>query len=265
MCGLDVVDLACDIELIDRPRDGIRRDSSEYLFLLLQASGRAVMEQANRQTTLHPGDLYLLDSTRVAKLAYQREPSRLLSLHLPRATLLAQTNGNLRIGERLAAHRPEAARLHRIFADGLSGQESAATATPEHLFDLARLAFSGEPDDCDGQALDSTAGRYLLAVREIEANLSRPELSLPWLARRVGISERQLQRDFLSHGESFVRLLRERRLMLAAEKMELARRTNRPARIIDIAFDAGFRDLSNFNRAFRARFACRPSEYAAAS
>jgi AraC-like DNA-binding protein len=33
-----------------------------------------------------------------------------------------------------------------------------------------------------------------------------------------------------------------------------------PRRIIDIAYAVGFGDLSNFNRAFRARFGCTPSD-----
>ena len=34
-----------------------------------------------------------------------------------------------------------------------------------------------------------------------------------------------------------------------------------PARIIDIAFDCGFGDVSNFNRAFRAEFGVSPRAY----
>jgi AraC-like DNA-binding protein len=34
-----------------------------------------------------------------------------------------------------------------------------------------------------------------------------------------------------------------------------------PERVIDIAFDCGFRDVSNFNRAFRAEFGVNPSLY----
>jgi len=45
--------------------------------------------------------------------------------------------------------------------------------------------------------------------------------------------------------------LREAALRLAAE----------PAKILDIALDCGFADLSNFNRAFRAEFGVNPRAY----
>jgi AraC family transcriptional regulator len=34
-----------------------------------------------------------------------------------------------------------------------------------------------------------------------------------------------------------------------------------PARILDVALDAGFGDVSNFNRAFRAEFGVSPRFY----
>ena len=49
--------------------------------------------------------------------------------------------------------------------------------------------------------------------------------------------------------------LREAAMRLAAE----------PAKIIDIAFDCGFGDLSSFNRAFRAEFGVSPRAYRGAA
>jgi len=45
--------------------------------------------------------------------------------------------------------------------------------------------------------------------------------------------------------------LRKAALRLAAE----------PAKVIDIAFDSGFGDVSNFNRSFRAEFGVSPRAY----
>jgi AraC-like DNA-binding protein len=36
---------------------------------------------------------------------------------------------------------------------------------------------------------------------------------------------------------------------------------NEPAKIVDIALDCGFGDVSNFNRAFRAEFGVSPRAY----
>jgi AraC-like DNA-binding protein len=56
-------------------------------------------------------------------------------------------------------------------------------------------------------------------------------------------------------GASFTSRLNELRLHKAAEL--LAHRGER--RIIDIAFECGFNDLSYFNRCFRRRFGLTPS------
>jgi AraC-like DNA-binding protein len=50
--------------------------------------------------------------------------------------------------------------------------------------------------------------------------------------------------------------VRRARLRRAAERL-LAE----PSRIIDIALDSGFSDVSNFNHAFRAEFGVSPSSY----
>lgn len=49
-------------------------------------------------------------------------------------------------------------------------------------------------------------------------NLAWPDLSLSWLTRAIGISERQSQRNFLGRGTGFIQLLREKRLAMAAAR-----------------------------------------------
>ena len=82
-------------------------------------------------------------------------------------------------------------------------------------------------------------------------------LSLTSLAREFGISERYVQLIFEEMGTSFTQYLLEQRLRLAHRML------HNPAldhwRISDIAFGAGFGDLSHFNKTFRRRFGDTPS------
>ena len=72
-------------------------------------------------------------------------------------------------------------------------------------------------------------------------------------ARRL-LSEVGLQSDVSSPHQYVLRLrLREAALRLAADPD--------PIKIVEIAFDAGFGDVSNFNRAFRAEFGMSPRRY----
>ena len=57
-------------------------------------------------------------------------------------------------------------------------------------------------------------------------------------------------------GGSFISYVNDRRLTSAAERL---RRSD--DKIVTIAEDAGFENLSNFNRQFKARYGMTPREY----
>lgn len=261
LCGLDIANFAGNLRRIDRTRRGVRLDDYEHLYLLVQLSGSTRVEQLDCSSNLLPGTLYLLDSTRPVQLVFDRAWTHCLSLHLPRAASLAESVAPLRVGEVLNVTAPAARRLHSYILDAAHNRKSTTQAKPEYLLDLTRLAFGADDSENLVSRTLSQGSRFELAVREMEAFVTKPELSLTWLADRIGISARQLERDFQAHDTSFVQVMREQRLKLACNLVELAKRGGSEARITDIAFASGFRDLSNFNRAFRARFGLTPRDY----
>jgi AraC-like DNA-binding protein len=263
ICGLDVADFSCNIDKIERTPDGIRRDDQEHLFLLMQISGRSILQRADQQTSLLPGDLCLLDSTTPVTLNFGGNYIQYLSLHLPRASLLLEADRNLLVGERLSADNEACARLRRYISDWIRQGKKPAASAPDYLLDLTRLTFTPNGIANTAAIMSSDLSRYELAIRDIDIHLNRPELSLEWLARRIGISPRQLERDFLANNSCFVELLRERRLKLVVETMEIRCRLGKDIRITEVAFDCGFRDISNFNRAFRAYFNDTPRHFLA--
>lgn len=83
-------------------------------------------------------------------------------------------------------------------------------------------------------------------------------LRLPEVARRIGASERALQRAFAEHGElSFSDELRSRRLEVASR---LLRGTDLP--VGAIARRVGYGDHAPFTKAFRRQHAMSPRTYA---
>ena len=98
--------------------------------------------------------------------------------------------------------------------------------------------------------------RVTRVVRQIERH---PEgnLTLGGLAREAGLSPYHFLRTFqhltgLTPHQYILRArLREAALRLTADR----------TRILDIALDSGFGDVSNFNRAFRAEFGVSPRAY----
>lgn len=262
--GLDMASVACDLDLIDRSPEGIRRDESEYIFLFAQLSGRSLIEQQGHQDIVEAGEFYLLDSTRVAQIHYRGRSAHLLSVHLPRGAFLLEADNRLAIGQTLRSDHPMNAPMRALFTEGRGAWRRSwhRDRDPSFLFDLTRIAFTPEQETMDATRMSSRENRFELAVSVMERSLADPQLSLGWLARQIGISERQLQRDFLENGTSFVQLLRKKRLALATELLSLHRDDERTINITEVAMRSGFNDISNFNRSFKGRYGCSPTAFA---
>ena len=93
---------------------------------------------------------------------------------------------------------------------------------------------------------------------DIDRHLLDGPLSLPGLAARHGISTRYLHRLFEGEGTTCARFVLDRRLALAHRRLRDPRFAGRT--ISSIAHDAGFGDLSYFNRTFRRRYDITPSD-----
>src|SRR5262245_6858306 len=98
--------------------------------------------------------------------------------------------------------------------------------------------------------------RVTEAIRAIE---KRPDetLTLAGLARLAGLSRFHFLRIFESlTGVTPHQYLMRARLRLAATRLQTG-----TSKILDIALDSGFGDVSNFNRTFRAEFGVSPRAY----
>jgi AraC family transcriptional regulator len=93
-------------------------------------------------------------------------------------------------------------------------------------------------------------------VRRMEQDAESPH-SVRELARDAGLSPYYFLRTFHSvTGVTPHQYLRRVRLRQAATRLRIERK-----KIVDIALDCGFDDISSFNRAFRAEFGVSPRAY----
>ena len=98
--------------------------------------------------------------------------------------------------------------------------------------------------------------RVTRTIRGIERHLDAG-LTLDALARRARLSPYHFLRTFERLTGST-----PHQYVLRARLREAARRlTSEPGKVVDIALDCGFRDVSNFNRAFRAEFGASPRSF----
>lgn len=129
----------------------------------------------------------------------------------------------------------------------------------EHLCDLVNLVLGARCSDADTGCLrGARAARLALLKSDIAANLSNNELSLDWLTRRHGMGQRAIRNLFYAEGTNFTDYVLNMRLDLAHTL--LAAPSHRHCSIIAIALEAGFGDVSWFNRTFRRHFGKTPRE-----
>ena len=128
-----------------------------------------------------------------------------------------------------------------------------------HVYDLLALALGATRD-----AAEVAKGRGLRAARlsaikaDILAHLGMRDLSLDTVAKRHGISPIYVRKLFESEATSFSQFVLGERLARAHRLLSDPRFANRS--IAALALEAGFGDLSYFNRAFRRRYGVSPSD-----
>lgn len=105
--------------------------------------------------------------------------------------------------------------------------------------------------------MNRTARRAAI-LRTIENRSGDPNLSAVAVAKLLGVTPRYVHLLLKETGKSFTHYLLARRLEKAALMLLDARWGRR--KISDIAVEAGFTDLSYFNRAFRRSFGLTPTE-----
>jgi AraC-like DNA-binding protein len=97
-----------------------------------------------------------------------------------------------------------------------------------------------------------TAARQRAIKTDVVENLARSNLSIGEIAARHGLTPRYVQMLFESEGATFTEFLLDPRLAQTYRMLTDVRFAERS--ITSVAFDAGFSDLSYFDRVFRRRY-----------
>jgi AraC-like DNA-binding protein len=98
--------------------------------------------------------------------------------------------------------------------------------------------------------------RISAALRFIEANLSEP-LPLELLASTARMSEFHFLRTF----KQVMQVTPHQYILRARLRQAAVQLKARSDKVLEIALDAGFADLSNFNQAFRTEFGLSPTRF----
>jgi AraC-like DNA-binding protein len=240
----------------------IARAPAEICFLLIQERGRGYVAQDGREAELRPGDLALLDSTRPHTLTFDGSfsqhvvrlcrPSLMQCLGRSEPFTAIRIDGRTGTGGLLS---PFLRRLPGFLPQLPAGLHQRVS---ENLLNLAATALLSIEN-----AAPASAAQTLARVKLwIEAHLGE-RLSGERIAAGCKISVRHLNRLFAAEGMSLMAHVWERRLTRCHR--DLTSPAVRGRSITEIAFAAGFLDLSHFSRAYRARYGCTPRDARAAT
>jgi AraC-like DNA-binding protein len=243
-------------------------DGNDDLVLNIQQAGDTCVSQCGRQSTAPVGTAILTSNADVSTISFPAS-TRFTSIALPRRLM-----STLAPGAEDALARPTQLNapvvpmllnyLDLVVArEALQAPELRRIATT-HIQDLCALAIGASRD-----AVEIAKGRGLRAARllalkaDIAANLTNGRLSADVLAKRHRMTARYVHRLFESEGVTLSHFVRAARL--ARVYRNLANPQYAGHTIGALAFEAGFTDLSTFNREFRRHYGMTPSDLRAAS
>ncbi|WP_046731592.1 helix-turn-helix domain-containing protein [Streptomyces humi] len=262
---LQATTVDCDRGRVDRTPGLIARDSSGYVYVGLQRSGHAHVDQDSRSAELHPGDVALYDTTRPYTLRFPRR-FRMQVLLVP-CSLLPQTEGELQRITATSLLRDDGLG-HVVLPFLQSVADRACDITPTVAERLAASAvdlvgtllaerLGRDPQDTAGGGL-----ALLLRVKAfIDRHLADPDLTLVHIAREHRISVRYLHKLFEGESTTVARWIQRRRLDEC--RSELSRRSPATPTVAAVARRWGFTNAAHFSRAFRAAYGTSPSAWRA--
>ncbi len=265
LADLEVVHVAKDLNSIKRTQREISKDDSENFFLIIQEEGQALMSQADSARILIPGDMMLIDSALASEFSFFGRSSRQLSVHLSREEML-QRFGGLATGGKFISREDHcslavAAILSKAFR--VRDNQAQSRYLKEAIFGLVGAMLYEQETPFAAKKIDADVGGAQIFERGmayIDANFTDPSFTLQSVADYLKISMRHMQRAFSAVDQTPTEYLLNRRLeracqLLAGNHHEC---TNR---ISTIAYNAGFSDVSNFNKQFKRAMQCSPSQY----
>ena len=240
-----------------RTRRDIDTAPADHYSVFAQVKGRSVIEQCADSFAFDPSDICISDGTRPFHCDLPDDGFRAFAV-IPRAMLDRRAPWLPRRPlHKLGGKSPfvDLARRHIMeLTTGAAKSDAAASLLTDNLCNL--LALASATDVAPHRLQPELQIQALLAY--CRQNLHDPELTPQRAADHARLSVRSLHSRFKLIGKSFGRWVLEARLDACRDALRDGNQN--AASISAIAYRWGFNDLSHFNKTFRARFGCSPSE-----
>jgi AraC-like DNA-binding protein len=235
--------------------------SGDMLIMSIFASPLWV-EHPKTEFSLNPGAAVIV-STDQAVTAESPEGCRHVTLGMPIRAFRRVVCNPENISIRSIAANGEALRLLDGYLQVLQNRQPSWTSVFERtvvrqIYDLVGLAVEAIQEIDDGGRSSSLGAARLAVIKElVRENIRQRDLTISQIAVVQNITPRYIQMLFENEGTTFSAFVLRERLALAYRLLREASLKDRS--ISDIAFEAGFGDISYFNRAFRRTYGEPPS------
>ena len=245
---------------IVRSPSHIGRSSHAHHLISLQRSGTGFVQQGDESCELRTGDVGIVDGTRPFSVTFPHAVDRAIAI-IPSAMLHGRAPW---LRGRPIGRLTRDATLHPMLCltiERLAGPDCRSAAEAELLADnlcnlVALLTERKESERRTSHTRIADLDRMLAYVRR---HFADPQLSPQLLADHLQVSVRTVHKRFEAAETSFGRALLE--LRLDAARRALSDPRCETLTVTEIAYGAGFNDLSHFTKTFRARFGDSPRRY----
>jgi AraC family transcriptional regulator, positive regulator of tynA and feaB len=235
-----------------RARQEIARSPYDLIFLNVHLRGEGSYCQGADEVALNACDLFILDAVRPFELGCEGGVTQ-ISIKIPRQALWERMRRPERacgtricstshIGKLLSGY------IRTLWRQGEGEQKPGYHRAVDHLLSIVAYEVDRRYGDSALPRKAVRAAIYACAVAHIDEAYGMPRLTPRKVAHAVATSLRTLQDIFAERGDAISRHIQNRRITTVARWLADPAMRGQP--IGELAFMAGFCELSHFTHAF---------------
>ena len=260
--GLQVMEASSSPAQISR-RGRYLADGNDDIMLAINRRGSVTVESIGRVQSLGEGDAIILSGGEAAAF-HRTSLGNSFTLRVPRALLESSL---VSVEDAVMRPIPAGQGALRLLSDYTTWLLNAGGAVDtqllnlsiRHVHDLLALTVGPSADFAEtARTRGLRAARLRLAKSYVVAHSHRRDITIATIAASLSVTPRYVQRLFEADGSTFSEFLIGQRLARAHRR--LCEPGSSHVAISTIAYDAGFGDLSYFNRCFRRQYGRTPRE-----